>query len=93
MSLLTITGSIVDNHPQFDLHSVFFDQLIEKGSISLTLQHLQLYYIGNVIRINEHLSCHRHYRPRVCYVSISYSAYLGTMTENLTTSLFIFNLI
>lgn len=93
MSLLTITGCIVDNHPQFDVVSSKFDELISKGHISTVLQHLQLYYLGDIIRVNEYFDCKCSCSPRSCYVVITYCAYKGTLTENLTTSLFTFGLI
>ena len=93
MSLLTITGSIADNHPQFDLLTIHFDELLRKGFISLPLQHLQLYYLGDKIRVNEWFGRNTPNKKRVAYVVITYCAYKGTLTENLTTSLFTFYLI
>lgn len=93
MSLLTITGSIADNHPQFDLLSSMFDILLVKGSITIELQHLQLYYLGDIIRVNEYFDLRTCGKPRQAYVNISYCAYHGTYFGCMTTSLFTFDLI
>ena len=93
MSLLTITGSIVDNMPQIDLVTYQFDKLIKNGVIQLPLQHLQLYYLGDKFRVNEWFGYSTCGKPRVAYVVITYCAYQHTLTENLTTSYFILDLI
>lgn len=93
MSLLTITGSIADNMPQVDLTASNFDSLLRDGFISLPLQHLQQYYLGDKLRVNEWFDCSTCGKTRVAYVIITYCAYRYTLTENLSTSFFILELV
>ena len=93
MSLLSITGSVVDNHPQFDLLPFSFDRLLKEGFISLHLQHLQLYYLGDVFRVNEWFDSSCCGKPRVCYVTVSSCSYKFTLENGLTTSFFKLELI